>query len=628
MADKKEGINYERLWCYTGLVILSVSIFGFLAGFKTDFYERNYDQIHYLVLPGLVLLEGLVLFTILVLYSAQHLKIKKINAEKAEAVRLLEKRLFAIEAAADGIGIINSDGNLIYMNSALKDLHGIQDDEIENYLNHPWIDLYSENGRKEVEEFVMPYLYEYGEWRGNSPILRKDSKIIETELSLRLLDDGTMIGTARDISDKKRASKEKKALEEQFYQAQKMEAIGRLAGGIAHDFNNILAAISGYAEFLEEDLPKTSKQKAFAENILKACSQAKELVDQMLAFSRHKQIRMENMNIVKPFQETALMIKASFPKSIEFEFSGQIDTLRIKGNASQISQIIMNLCVNARDAIDDDHGKISLSLNAIETKDVQNQALLKTKNYNENELAPFFEEISEVKTRLIFGALEPEKTYAKLNITDTGSGMSRTIMEHIFEPFFTTKSVDKGTGLGLATVHGVTIGHEGAVFIESELGVGTSFDLYFPLVEEETITEESKNTRLKSIKDAQILLVEDQSEVQDMMVNMLERMGHNVDSCSDGLEALQVMKDGLDYYDLVITDQSMPKMTGLEMLEQIYVLDDTIPFILMSGYSYEKLLEIMDQHPAVKAVLRKPVMREDLETEINKILSDRSLKAK
>ncbi len=566
--------------------------------------------------------EGGLLLVILMLYGCQHLKIKTINDEKHAALLLLENRMAAIEAAADGIGIVDPQGKLIYMNSALQKFHGISDEDAEKFIGMDWTDLYSESGKTELKERVLPALHHTGYWRGNSPIMRKDLKVIDAELSLKLLPDKSMIGTARDVSDRQRASKEKKVLEQQFYQAQKMEAIGRLAGGIAHDFNNILAAISGYAEFLEEDLQDETPQKKFSQNILKASAQAKELVDQMLAFSRQKQSTKDAIDLHVPIQETLSMVKASFPKTIELTTNFDSDVpAYIDGNATQISQLIMNLCVNARDAMEDERGALTVALEEVAAKDVAIEAMLRDDLPDANE-APqiFFENISAVRTRLFLGALDKNRRYICLKVIDAGSGMSRAIMEHIFEPFFTTKSIDKGTGLGLATVHGVVLGHQGALIVDSTVGMGTSFEMYFPCAEGQIQQEPDGATILHEAIDGRILLVEDQLDVQAMMVQMLERLGYEVDACSNGIEALSVLKDSPAYFDLVITDQNMPKMTGMELIQQAHLFDKNLPFILISGYSREKLQDMMKDHPAIKAVLRKPVPRDVLQEKITAIL--------
>ncbi|MFP4313940.1 MAG: response regulator [Alphaproteobacteria bacterium] len=621
MGSEEENIvRQEKRWSYAALIVISLSLVAISWEFWLDLRAGDYPKKE-IILHALVMAEGLMLCVIIVFYIGQYLMTKKLNAEKTEALSMLENRLAAIEASADGIGIVDPDGDLIYMNSALKNLHGITDFDEGEYLNKSWKNLYSENGQIEIDDFVLPHLYEHGYWRGNSSIVRRDGNVLDAELSLTLLPDGSLIGTARDLSEKQKAVEEKKELEQQFYQAQKMEAIGRLAGGIAHDFNNILAAISGYAEFLEEDLPEGSKEQKFARNILKAGSQAKELVDQMLAFSRRKQSTTEAIDIMSPIKESLSMVKASFPKTIEVNSFFNAEHHYIDGNATQISQVLMNLCVNARDAMDEDHGELLVVVDNIDGDDYPNFDFIQDSLPEPSDTPRIkIDETGARKTRLYLGSLAKDYSYIRVKIADTGTGISKAIMERIFEPFFTTKPVDKGTGLGLATVHGVVSSHRGALIIESELGEGTSFEMYFPLVHAGEKAADMDAIDTSQFLEGHILLVEDQDNVREMMIDMLERMGYQVDCCETGLEALTVIKDSFDYYDLVITDHNMPKMTGLEMIQQVHMIDENVPFILLSGYSREKLQDMMKEHPAIKCILRKPVSNKKLREEINKIL--------
>jgi signal transduction histidine kinase len=462
------------------------------------------------------------------------------------------------------------------------------------------------------------------------PISHKDGVIVHAELSLAQLPGGGFIGTARDVTAQHLAAIEKAQLQEQFYQAQKMEAVGRLAGGIAHDFNNILAAINGYAEFLVEDLEPENPSRQFAVNILQAGQQARSLVDQILAFSRRKTMETERMDIVQPLLESLSMLEASLPKSIDVMTDIQLEHVSVRGNATQISQVIMNLCVNAKDAMAEDKGELRLSLKRADIDDYRPFDIVGTEpqaDEVESNLPIRIEDVSSGRSRLFLGNFTEGMDYVCLNITDTGSGMSRAIMERIFEPFFTTKPVEQGTGLGLATVHGVLTVHKGVMIIDSTIGQGTSFEIFLPMIKEE---EGSPVVDLPDMDDGsgsgRVLLVEDQPHVADMLVNMLERLGYDAHVCKTGLEALDVLREAPGAWDLVITDQNMPKMTGLELVVQAHFDFPDLPFILLSGYSEDKLQEIMQKHPAIKAILRKPVSKSVLGRTIRAVLPPASQK--
>lgn len=560
-----------------------------------------------------VIAMGLSGFVLIVLNSDKLRQLQKNNEEKKETLALLENRLAAMEAAHDGILIVDREGRLSYMNRALQALHGIDSAQASRYIGKNWKEIYSPSDLYEIEENILPDLDQQWYWRGDFLLTARDGTTTCTELSLSRLPDGGMIGTMQDVSERHRAENEKKDLEEQFYQAQKMEAIGRLAGGIAHDFNNILAAMMGYAEFLVDDLEDGGNSQRFAKNIMKAGAQARELVDQILAFSRRSDTAKDGIDLVEPVQETVAMLQASLPKTIEVNTHIGVPEAPIWGNATQIKQLIMNLCVNARDAMDDDHGALEIGIEKIAPEDFYLKDAVKDA-LPDPKAAPAvrLEDGEAGQTRLILGHLCRDHDYICLRVRDTGCGMSRVIMERIFEPFFTTKPVEKGTGLGLATVHGVVVGHQGAMLIDSRLGQGTSFELYFPMDTAFSRSKEAEQGEVRGAKkqgrqDVCILLVEDQDDVRDMTMVMLERMGYEASACDSGLEALDVLRENPDVFDLVITDHNMPKMTGMELIHQAHTDFPDLPFVLLSGYSEEKIQALIDGHPAVKAVLRKPV---------------------
>ncbi len=607
--------SLSRIWFLVSCVLLVLAITHLVLD---EFSEEKGEAIF----AWLVMIEGMFLMGILIIYVTQMENIKRINAEKDKALATLKNRMAAIEAAGDGIGIADPQGNLVYINSALQRLHGLGQEEIARYLGAPWTQLYTENGRIEIEEYVLPLLREHGYWRGTSAVVRKGGGLIHAELSLTLLPDGSMIGTARDISHQKKMDAEKQQLEQQFFQAQKMEAIGRLAGGIAHDFNNILAAMSGYAEFLKEDLSKEGSGHKYADNILKAGQQAKTLVDQMLAFSRQKQGTREAMDLREPVLECLSMVNASLPRTIEITTDIAEGYACVDGNPTQIAQVVMNLCVNAKDAMSDDHGALLVTLKHVLPGQDDFEDLALRKDLPDGSQTPpiKIKEITPLHTALYLGEIAKDHDYFCLCVSDTGSGISKAIMEQMFEPFFTTKPVDKGTGLGLATVHGVVSSHHGALIVESILGGGTSFQIFFPASKARPAEHVLQQDGPVVSHGGRILLVEDQDEVREITKSMLVRSGYSVEICGTGLDALMLLQERGRDFDLVLTDHNMPKMTGLEMICQAHLLDADMPFILLSGYAQESLQDMMNAHPAIKAVIRKPVLRKVLEEKIAAVL--------
>lgn len=550
-------------------------------------------------------------------------------SEMIETITTSNRRLAAIEAAGDGIGLVDREGRLTYINKALMELHAIPREGIDDYIGQPWEKLYTAQGIEEIHRKVMPLLRKNKHWKGEAPLKRADGKIIFAEMSLTLLPDGGLIGTARDISDRKKAEKEKDDLQKQFFHAQKMEAIGRLAGGIAHDFNNILASMLGYAEFLTEDLDPASKQHKFAQQIMSGGTQAKKLVEQILTFSRRKESARDILMLSEAVNETANILRATIPPTITLDIQINTGNSEISANSSQISQVLMNLCVNARDAMEKEEGILAVHVDRVAGRDITPETIVSDSSPAAN-YAPESRlyEASRNETTVLIGHVGRDSDYIRVCVIDNGCGMTREVMEHIFEPFFTTKDMDRGTGLGLSTVHGMIAGHQGAIIVKSCPGKGTCFELYFPAVEARAETARGKagvaDVRTHGIDGAKILLVEDEAQVRSMMMQMLERIGCEAQECVSGPSALDILREKPGYYDIILSDHLMPGMTGLEMARELRKGGIDIPIVLLSGYSKEKLTEALnDKEAGIEAFLRKPTDSRTLSETINGVLRDR-----
>ena len=582
-------------------------------GHRISQVQRMHNKLYWAII-GL----GLAGFVLVLLNTDKLRKIRLSNEEREKNNLLLQERLAAMEATLDGIGIIDADGNLTFMNKALTQIHGIKPRHKIQYLGQPWANIYDVNAQEVIKSEITPTLEREGFWYGETAITRKDNgEVVWVEISLKKLEDGGLISTTRDVTGKRLAQREHEQLQSQFYQAQKMEAIGRLAGGVAHDFNNILAAMNGYAEFLAEDLEDGTPQHAFALNILQAGKQARDLVDQILTFSRRNDSSSEIVDLNQAVEESFSFLNASMPKTIEISKDVDIDNAKIKVNPTQISQVIMNLCVNARDAMEDEHGVLKIGLKSFKAWTDDGET---PQREHKNNLPIKIEEISAKKTKLTLGVFANGQDYICLSVADTGTGMPRKVMEHIFEPFFTTKAVDKGTGLGLATVHGVLLENKGVMVIESMVGQGTIFQLYFPVIDSEQESVKDGEKRHRYERSASVLVVEDQEQVREMLQNMFERMGHVVHVVEGASAALSYLQKNAESIDLVITDQNMPKMTGSEMAEKIEEQWPALPIILISGYSEEKLETILENRNNIKATLKKPVSKTKMADTLARVL--------
>ena len=364
-----------------------------------------------------------------------------------------------------------------------------------------------------------------------------------------------ILSITRDITARKKADDEKEKLETQLRQAYKMEAIGTMAGGIAHDFNNILTIIVGNTELAKHVTKDDGPAKEYIDKILKASGQAKEMVHQILAFSRKAK---QDLVPVKPqivFTETLTLLSSTIPSSVEIRQNFDAKCRAIKADPVQLNQILMNLSANAVYAMDE-KGLLEVSLQEVvlDKKDTGFKEYLKP------------------------------GPYAMLTVTDTGAGISSDIIERIFDPFFTTKKFGKGTGIGLSVVHGIVESHSGMISTESTPGKGTTFRLYFPIIDEAD-TQTSDTGQVHCTGNERILFVDDEKSLVETGVEILRLLGYQVTGKTSSLEALETFKTNPEAFDLVLTDQTMPDMSGAELAVELLKIRPEIPIILCTGYS-------------------------------------------
>lgn len=423
---------------------------------------------------------------------------------------------------------------------------------------------------------------------------RKDGAEFPAEASISKLEvSGKKILTVvlRDVTERKRAEREKSKLETRLRQSQKMEAIGTLAGGIAHDFNNILWVILGNAEMGLRKLSEDSLVRDKLQEILTASKRAKELVEQILTFSRQEEQECKPVQIHFIVKEALRLLQASLPSTIEIRQDIR-DCGAVLADPSQIHQVIMNLGTNAYQAMGELGGLLEVSMEVV---DLDAKSI---KSYPELQIGRFVE----------------------MTIRDTGCGMDPTTAERIFDPYFTTKGVGEGTGMGLATVHGIVTGLGGAIKVNSEPGKGSTFRVFLPR-HDDSISEESELERETSELrgNEHILVVDDEEQVVTMLGDMLEELGYEVTTETSSVEVLKQFQAHSDRFDLVITDQTMPKVTGLELAEEMVRIRPDIPIILATGFS-KIVTEDKIKHSGIRECLKKPIVFHDLEDAIRRAL--------
>ena len=411
----------------------------------------------------------------------------------------------------------------------------------------------------------------------------------QVELELRVQERTAELTQAYDKLMEE--TKERAKLEEQLRQSQKMEAIGTLAGGIAHDFNNILAAIIGFTEMVEEDLPPESQSRPRIGRVLKAASRGKDLVRQILAFSRKTELERKPLSLSSVIHETFQLLRASLPTTIEMNLGAKATRDTILATPAEVQQIIMNLATNAFFAMRDKGGVLSIS-----TTDID------------------FEPDSPV----LDADVEPGE-YVQLVVADTGHGMEHHVMQRVFEPFFTTKGVGEGTGMGLAVVYGIVKSLNGTIAVESESGKGSTFRICLPVARADE-NQESVVVKTTPRGTEHILIIDDEELLVEWGQAALERLGYSVTALTDSMEALKLFSVDPSRFDLVITDQTMPNLTGLHLARKLMAIRTNIPIILCTGHS-DSVSPEKAKDAGIKDFLMKPLGKQQLAEAIRKVLN-------
>jgi len=467
----------------------------------------------------------------------------------------------------DGIFIIKPDQDrIVYTNPKVGDLLGYSPKEL---LSLPISAVHPDEMDK-LMDFTQSVFNEGSGWTDELTCLTKQGTKLNVEISaslVRLEGENHIIVQVRDVTYRKQAEDEKNRLEEQFFQSQKMESLGRLAGGVAHDFNNILTIIMGWAEMLhmKYKVPSTIEGQA-AESILRGSHRAANLIKQLLGFARGGKYNPQPLDIKDAIKEAMAVSEKIFEKTVKVIFDFEEPTDVIEADRNQIEQVLTNLIVNASDAMP-----------------TGGELHFKTENVWLSE--------EYVKQHIQFALGH----YLKLSITDSGIGMSQEIQEHMFEPFFTTKAQEKGTGLGLATVYGIIKNHGGQIQCYSAPGEGTTFTIYLPATEKQVIADKNEKGDL-SPGTATILIIDDEKMVRVVAQKQLEQLGYRVLSAADGLKAVDIYKKKQKEIDLVLLDMIMPNMAGRETYRELKEINPDIKVIVVSGFSITgKVTEILEE---------------------------------
>jgi PAS domain S-box-containing protein len=518
-----------------------------------------------------------------------------------QALRDSEERFRQLARAMDEVFWMRSIApeRVLYVSPAFSRIWGVSTEALYETPSL-WLDLIIPEDRERVRatfenflksESVQTYSAEYRLQSSDGParwIYDKGSKILDR--------DGKpyrLCGLARDITERKHAEESHSALMAKLQQSQKMDAIGRLAGGIAHDFNNLLTAIAGNARMARQDISPTHPLQENLAEIENASGRATELVKQILAFSRRQEMERKPLNPSIVVADAVKFLRSTLPATVEIQATLDPDLPSVLANATQINQVLMNLATNAAHAMHNT-GILALTLNAV---------------------------VVDPATASTIPDLQQGK-YVRLTVKDNGPGIGATILPHIFEPFFTTKAAGQGTGLGLSVVHGIVKSHGGAITVDSEVGKGTTFQLFFPIVEAPVPPPAPTADKDVRGQGERILFVDDEHSIVFITSRMLRRLGYTVTGFTNPLEALAAFQSNPDQFDLVVTDMSMPYMDGPRLIGEIQKIRPELPIVMTTGYIRPEDVESA-KRLGIEDLILKPNTINELSQALHEILARR-----
>jgi two-component system, cell cycle sensor histidine kinase and response regulator CckA len=516
--------------------------------------------------------------------------VRNIN-ERKKAEDEMRKLMSLIENSQDFIGFSNLEGDIQYVNAAGLRMVGL--DTVENARNLTIFDLVPEQISTVLENDALPLILSNKHWinqtqfqsvkTGNPfPIEINAFLITRTDAS----EPNAIAIVGRDLTDRQ-------SIEEQLRQSQRMESLGTMAGGIAHDFNNILGTMLGYLDLLTDRFDDESTEKDYLAEIYQAGERATGLVKQILTFSRVNTHTLKPQKIQTILIDSLKFVKATLPSSISVQVKIDHDCRPALANGSQIEQVIINLCTNAAHAMKGSDGTLLVKLAEVQ---------LDQKVESQSDL--------------------PDGTYVCLTIEDSGTGMTEDTQKRIFEPFFTTKEINEGTGLGLSVVHGIIENHQGFIEVDSKLGEGTCVQIYLPVTKLEPTPVGEDQEKAERGK-GRLLVVDDEAPLAHFYALALGKLGYEVTEVHDSSEALQQFREHADDFDLVLTDQIMPHMTGLQLCEEILKIKPKIPVVLITGHP-QGLASTDLQSSRITGFLHKPVKIRILAQEVQKAIKTNS----
>jgi len=531
------------------------------------------------------------------------------EVESGESLRKMERLLQESQSLAHlGSWELDAQTSLVTWSDEVYRIFGITPQEFDNKLDSVFEMIYPEDRDRVEQNFLASLKRKQPSFEIQFRLVRRDDKqlrYVSNNFHHEWDESGMVVrtlGTIHDITEQVEAEQHREQLYQQLLQAQKMEAIGQLTGGIAHDFNNMLGAILGYTYLLSlfnKDNIDFDQQQGYIDEILTAGNRAKDLISQMLIFSRlnpESDDLLHSVVEVQPIlKEVLQLLRQSIPSTIEINSNIEDEALKVEFHPIHLHQILMNLAINARDASPDRYGNINF----------------------------------RVEKRFVSGICDScqapfEGEYVVISVSDNGEGIPREIRSHIFDPFFTTKEVSKGTGMGLSVVHGMVHSHQGHITVQSRPDFdGTRIQIMMlPAAGEESLEQGSPGMEQEQITDKinglKVMVVDDERAMSSLLQNLLEHYGATVEPFNDPLKALETFKANPGHYDLVVTDETMPKLSGLDLSRQLLDARKDIPIILCTGFS-ETVNDKVVKEVGIRKLLHKPVPNRVFVEEVAKI---------
>ncbi|MCP4749203.1 MAG: response regulator [Desulfobacteraceae bacterium] len=477
-----------------------------------------------------------------------------------------------IDTAREGVWVIDEQACTTFVNKQMADMLGYQVDQM---LDRTILDFVDETNKVLLQSKLARRKEGHGE-QYDIVFRHKNGSEIYCIVNANPLFDGSghVVGSFGMITN----VTERMRLQNRLQESQRIESIGTLAGGIAHDFNNILSSIFGYTRLMQFDLPEDSPCIEYLENIWAAAERAKNLVHQILTFSRQAEEERICLLLGPIVKETIKFLRASIPSTIEIRESIKESSLKVLADSTQIHQVVMNLCTNAAQSMENKGGVLEITLTDADTNDCGKDAALET----------------------LTGP------HLRLTVNDSGCGIPLKIIDRIFDPFFTTKKPGKGTGMGLSVVHGIVKSHGGIIRVESSEGKGSKFEVLLPAHNVETVERQAMQEPVLPSGNETVLVVDDETDIVNILIKILTYLGYQVEGKTDSREALELFRSRPSDFDLVITDLTMPDLTGIQFAQKLLEIRADLPVILCTGYD-DGITRQQAQSTGIRALLLKPM---------------------